>query len=442
MHAELISKIAQVCAPLRVVSGPTMRATGNDKSATEIAHEVKADWLLEGAILRHGDRIRVTAMLIDASTDQERWSGRYDRELKDILFIYEEVAAEIAIAIQGELTPEQQQRVGQARVVDNDALLLYLKGRQLWNERTPEGIRAALNRYELAVEHDPSFASAYAGIADAYGTLGMLGEIPLEEAHPRAKAAALKALELNELLAEAHASLGNIVQNYEWDWARAEREYRRAIELNPSSSTAHLWLALLLAQSGRTDRSVQEATVASELDPLSMPATVGVGVCWYYGRQYDKAISSLLAAREIDPDYSTLYRVLAGAYLQRGNDAQAAHSLQAYFDALGDSTTAIGIGRLYEAGGIEGVARGMLAAGLAQREVTHVSAMRIAELYALLGDNDEALRWLGTGYDERDVDLNRLKVDPIFDGLRADPRFDELLNRPLFQKAWVTNAAG
>jgi TolB-like protein/Tfp pilus assembly protein PilF len=443
IHAELINRIAQISAPVRVVSWTTMsRYSDSRKSAGEIARELNVDALVEGTILCDGGKVRITAMLIEAGADQERWSRSYDREMSDVLLMQEEVAREVAREIYGKLSTEQRERAQHARSVDPSAFLVYLEGRRLWNERTPMSMQAALDRYQEAITIDPTFAAAHAGMADAYGALGMQGSLPLDVAHPRAKAAALRALELDESLADAHASLGNILQNYEWDWVQAEVEYRRAIELNPSSSTAHLWLALLLAQRGDADRSVQEAILARELDPASMPATTGVGVCLYFGQRYDEAINSLMAARAVDSTYATLYRVLAGAYLQTSQEKESVRALADYFTVSGDVATAIGLGRLYEAGGLEVATRGLIRGSIEQRNGGHFSAVRIAELYVLLGEYEEALQWLTVGYDERDIDLNRLKVDPMFDPLRSDARFVELLERPLFEMAWGNGNRG
>ena len=429
MTDELITELAQISA-MKVISRNSVMQYRNTRKATpQIARELGVQALLVGSVVQSRNRVRISAQLVEAKQDRNLWAHSYERDLRDVLELQGEVARAIAREVSVKLTAEERERLSSARRVDPVAYPLYLKARYQWNKRTPEGLRKAIEYFGAAVAQDSAYAEAWAGLADSYGALGIQGAVPPREVYPRAKAAALRALRLNGTLHSAHASLGNILHNFEWNWPEAEKEYRRAIELNPNDPNATEWLAYLLAQSGRAGESIDQMHRAQTVDPLSMPINVGLGVCLYFARRYDDAIEQYRAAIELDPQFPPLYRALAGAYDAKGMPREATAALATFFRIGGDSTSAAAVERTFARSGSGGVAIGLATALEAARRRHYVPAARIAELYARAGKVDEAFQWLETGYSERDVDLNRLRVDPIFDGLRHDDRYHDLLAR-------------
>jgi TolB-like protein len=298
---ELITDLAKISA-LEVISRTSvMHYKGTQKTVPEIAKELGVDALIEGSVQRAGSRVRITAQLIHAPADRHLWAESYERDVKDVLALQDEVARAIAGEIQIALTPQERTHLASARPINPEAHELYLKGRYQWNKRTEEGLKKGLEFFQQAIREDPSYALAYCGAADTYGILGNNRFLPGVEAYPKAREATLKALELDQNLAEAHASLGLVLVDYDRDWSAGEREYQRAIELSPSCATAHHWYALALASMGRTDEAIREIELARRLDPLSVRVSSNVGFALYFGRQYDRAIPELLKAIELEP---------------------------------------------------------------------------------------------------------------------------------------------
>jgi tetratricopeptide (TPR) repeat protein len=325
------------------------------------------------------------------------------------------------------LAGEDRERLTRRYTDDAAAYELYLRGRYFWNKRTPEDLRRAITYFQEAIEKDPHYALAHAGLADSYNVLAVLSEVPAEGAYARAKAAALEALRLDDGLAEAHTSLASVQLRHDWDWGGAEREFRRAIELNPSYPTAHYWYGLYLAEVGRPEEAVAEVRRAQEVDPLSLNTSYHVGVVLYYVRRYDEAIEQLRSTLELEPGFVQGHRYLALACEQKRLYAEATAELQRAV-ALGGRSALLQslLGHVDAVAGRKDQARKVARALRAQ---PGTAPYHLAVLYAGLGEKEEALRWLEKAYAERSSWLTVLRADPRLDGLRADPRFEDLMRR-------------
>jgi TolB-like protein/Tfp pilus assembly protein PilF len=433
MTEALITDLSRIRS-VRVVSRTSvMRYKGAEKPLPEIARELGVDGVVEGSVLRSGGRVRITAQLIRASDDRHLWAESYDRELRDVLAVQGAVAQAIASAIKGQLSLGDQERLSAPRPIDPKAYLPYARGRYLWNKRTPESLEGAITYFEQALAEDPAYAAAYSGLADAHFYLGYgFGRVPAREAMPRAKAAALKALELDETLAEAHTSLALVKVFYDWDWAGAEREFRRAIELNPNYATAHHGYTVLLAAMHRSEESVAEARRALEVDPLSLPVNNIVASMLNAAGRYDESIEQYRKTIELDPTFAMAQDNLGAVYEREGLEKQAiAQYLKAEELSGGSRARVEGLRRAYDRDGFRGFRRQKLALATAEWKGWHFSTAAIASLHASLGEYDEAMRWYEKAYEARSGSLIWINVgvsDPR-KGLRADPRFQDLLRR-------------
>jgi tetratricopeptide (TPR) repeat protein len=275
------------------------------------------DAVVEDSVERSGNHVHIDAQLIQGASDRHVWAKSYDRNLRDVVTLQEEIAHAIAQEIQAKLSPEEQARLASAHPVDPEAYEAYLRGRFEWNKRTLEGLEKSVRYFEQAIGKDPTYALAYAGLADSYSILGDNGFAPPAEAYARAMAAALKALELNGNLAEGHEALAGVMNNYDWDWSGAEREFQRAIALNPSYATAHQWYAGHLAAMGRYTEAIAQIRLAHELDPLSPRIDANVAMMLYYARQYDRALEQARQLVELDPEYPGTYCMLGNVLLQK-----------------------------------------------------------------------------------------------------------------------------
>ena len=430
MTEALISELAQIGA-LKVISRTSvMRFKGTDKSLPEIARDLGVDGIIEGSVFRTGDQVRITAQLIEGATDRHLWARSYERDLSNILALQSEVARAIAREIKIKLTPREQARLARPRPVNTEAYQLYLRGRYHWNKRTQEGFQKGLDYFQQALERDPAYPLAYAGLADTYSLLANYFFLPPQEAFPRAKAAATKALEIDDTLAEAHASLAFARHHYDWDWSGAETEYRQALELNPSYATAHQWYAEYLTTVGRKEEAIAEIRRAQELDPLSLVIDANVGRLLYYTRQYDRAIEELQNTLRLDPNYFWAHVFLGMAFEQKGMYAEAIAEFQKVA-ALSGGEPNVPLAHTYAASGRTDDARKMLDA-LQQRYGEDVESYFLGGIHAALGEKDEAFAWLEKAYDEHSFFLVFLPADPWFDPLRDDPRFQSLLRRMNF----------
>jgi TolB-like protein/Flp pilus assembly protein TadD len=430
MTDELITGLAQISA-LRVISRTSvMIYKGARKPLPQIARELNVDAVVEGTVLRSGDQVRITAQLIEASTDKHLWSQSYEGELRDTLALQSRVASAIADQIRINLTPREQAALRNVKVVNPEAYESYLKGRYFWNKRTADGLKAALAYFKQATEEDPKYAKAYSGLADAYALLGdwQYAVMTPKEAFPKAKAAAIKALELDNTLGEAHNSLAFVLDGFDWDLDAGGKEFQRAIELNPGYATAHHWYAWHLTLLGRFDEAITEMRKAESLDPLSLIINADLAELLGLAHSYDNSIRQSLKTIEMDPNFALAHNQLAQAYLQKHMYAEAVAELQKAVQLSGDSPTCIAnLARAYVASGKRSEAVKLLDV-LKKRSSTGFSnASEIAMIYASLGDTDQAMNWLDKGFEAR---FNPgVLLRPGFDPLRSDPRFQQLVHR-------------
>ncbi|MEE9216691.1 MAG: protein kinase [Anaerolineales bacterium] len=433
MTEALINDLAKIGA-LRVISRTSaMQYKGTDKSLREIARELRVDAVVEGSVLRAGDRVRITAQLIETATDRHLWADSYERDLSDVLGLQSEVARAIADEIKIKLTLQEQSRLASSRSVNPQAHEAYLRGRYDWNKKTESGFKKAIEYFQQAVEIDPVHAPAYAGLADSYNMLAAESILPPKEAYAMAKAAAVKALEIDDTLGEAHVSLASIMENYDWNWAGAEREYQRAIKLNPGYPTAHEWYASFLRNMGQHDEAITEIKQAQALDPLSLPINATFGRILISAGLYDQAIDQHREAAKLYPKHATSHHVLGKAYLRKGMYEEAIAEFQMARRLFGDKPELVwGLGHAYTGAGKRTEALQMLRQLKEMSNRGYVPSFYIALLYVALGENDQALTWLEKAYEEHHPNMVWLKMDPCLDPLRSAPRFQSLLRRMNF----------
>jgi TolB-like protein/DNA-binding winged helix-turn-helix (wHTH) protein/Flp pilus assembly protein TadD len=430
MTDELITDLAQISA-LRVISRTSVMVyKGARKPLPQIARELNVDAVVEGTVLRSGEQVRITAQLIEASTDKHLWSQSYEGELRDTLALQNRVASAIADQIRINLTPQEQAALKNVKVVNPEAYESYLKGRYFWNKRTADGLKAALAYFNQAIEEDPKYARAYSGLADTYALLGdwQYAVIPPKEAFPKAKAAAIKALELDSALGEAHNSLAFCLDGFDWDFDSAGKEFRRAIELNPGYATAHHWYAWHLSLLGRYDEAIAEMRKAENLDPLSLIINADLAELLVLAHSYDESIRQSRKTIEMDPNFALSHNQLAQAYLQKHMYDEAVAELQKAVQLSGGSPTCIAnLARAYVASGKRSEAVKLLSDLKKRSTPSYSHASEIAMIYASLGDTDQAMNWLEKGYEERFNPSVLLR--PGFDPLRSDSRFQNLVHR-------------
>jgi TolB-like protein/Flp pilus assembly protein TadD len=428
----LITELGQFSS-LRVISRTSaMHYKGLRKTLPEIARELHVDVVVEGSAERSGNRVRITAQLIEAPGDRHLWAGSYERNVADVLRLQDEVAGAIASEVRSKilkLPGQAKAHVPSARTVNPEAYELYLRGRYFWNKRTAKGFQEAIAYFKRAIELDPGYAAAYAGLADCYGLLPYYTNLPPDEADQKAIAAATKALEIYPDLAEAYATLAATGPN-RWDWLEAERQFRRAIQLNPSYATVHLWYGDCLQQMGRLDEASTEFSKAHELDPLSLPISFDVAYQSYVLRNYDLALEQGLRLLDMDSNFANAHIVLGltyeakGAYGKAVSEFQTGRSLDP-----GNPLMLSYLGHAYGAGGRREDAQEVLRELNALAMQQPVSAFHFAVVHIGLGENDRAFELLNKAWDERYSMMGWLKVDPFFDNLRPDPRFNALVRR-------------
>jgi TolB-like protein/DNA-binding winged helix-turn-helix (wHTH) protein/Flp pilus assembly protein TadD len=430
MTEELISDLGQISA-LRVISRTSVMVYKRArKPLPQIARELNVDAVVEGTVLRSGDQVRVTAQLIEATADKHLWSQSYEGELQDTLALQNQVAMAIADQIRISLNPQEQAALKSARVVKPEAYVSYLKGRYFWNKRTADGLKVALAYFNQAIDEDPKYAQAYSGLADTYALLGdwQYAAMTPREALPKAKAAAIKALELDSALGEAHNSLAFCLDGFDWDFDSAGKEFLRALELNPGYATAHHWYAWHLALLHRLDEAIAEMKKAENLDPLSLVINADLAELLALAHSYDQSILQSRKTIEMDPNFGLAHNHLAQAYLQKKMNDEAVAELRKAVQLSGGSPTCLAnLARAYVASGKVSEAEKLLS-DLKNRSTPGQSlASEIAVIYVALGDTNQAITWLNKGYQER---FNPgVLLRPGFDAIRSDPRFEDLVRR-------------
>jgi TolB-like protein/DNA-binding winged helix-turn-helix (wHTH) protein/Flp pilus assembly protein TadD len=430
MTDELITDLAQISA-LRVISRTSVMVyKGARKPLPKIARELNVDAVVEGTVLRSGGQVRITAQLIEASTDKHLWSQSYEGELRDTLALQNRVARAIADQIRVSLTPQEQSALNNVKVVNPEAYESYLKGRYFWNKRTAEGLKVALAYFKQAIEEDPKYAQAYSGLADTYALLGdwQYAVMSPKDAFPKAKAAAIKALELDSTLGEAHNSLAFVLDGFDWDFESAGKEFQRAIELNPGYATAHHWYAWHLSLLGRYDLAIAEMKKAENLDPLSLIINADLAEMLGLAHSYDESIRQSRKTIEMDSNFALAHNQLAQAYFGKHKYDDAVAELQeAVKLSAGSPQCVANLARAYAVSGRREEAEKLLSDLKERSKTGYSAASEIAMIYASLGNANEAMIWLEKGYEER---FNPgVLLRPGFDPLRSDPRFQSLLQR-------------
>ena len=428
MTEILIADLAKIGA-LRVISRTSvMRYKHTDKALPEIARELRADAVIEGSVMRSGNRIRVTAQLIYAPTEGHLWGESYERDLSDALLLQSEVARAIAREIKIKLTPQDQTRLATARQVNPEAYDVYLKGRYNLNKMSGVWVRQAAEYFSKAIALDGNYAAAYVGLADCYVSSADVGNLSSSEAYGKAKEATLRALEIDNGLAEAHASLAVIRADYVWDWEGAESEFQRALELDPKDVNTHQWHAVFLAKIGRFKEATAEIAIAKELDPLSLPVATSEGQILRSARRYDEAIDELRRAIDLEPNFKFTHVELARVYELKGMFREAASEWQQCC-----KSTEVGLDPpVRDAAGFKHAKQVWLESLQEKSKREYVPPMGLAVAYARLGNAEQTLAWLEEAYRQRDPWLSSLKVEPLFDFLRSNPRFQDLLRRMNF----------
>ena len=430
MTDQLIATLGQISA-LRVISRTSvMGYKGARKPLPQIARELNVDAVIEGSILRSGGRVRITAQLIDAAVDKHLWAQSYDGDVRDTLALQSRVARAIADEIRVSVLPKEQAALKKVKAVKPDAYEAYLKGRYFWNKRTAEGLTRAREYFDEAVAKAPDYAQAYSGLADTYALLGdwQYGVMTSREALPRAKAAAVKALELDATLGEAHTSLGFVLSGFDWDWASAEKEFRRAIELNTGYATAHHWYAWHLSLMGRHGEAIAEMRTARSLDPLSLIINADLAEVLLIAHFYDESAQQSRKTIEMSPDFAQAHNQLAEAYLQKQKRDDAITEFQKAVQlSEGSPICTANLARAYVASGRSHDAAPLLADLKQRSNAAYSNAAEIALVYAALGEKAQAMTWLERGYTERFNPSVLLR--PGFDSLREDPRFRDLVGR-------------
>jgi TolB-like protein/DNA-binding winged helix-turn-helix (wHTH) protein/Flp pilus assembly protein TadD len=430
MTDELITDLGQISA-LRVISRTSVMSYKRvRKPLPQIARELNVDGVVEGTVLRSGNRVRITAQLINASDDKHLWAHSYEGDFRDALGLQNQVARSIAEEIRINVSPREQTELKTVKVVNPQAYESYLKGRFFWNKRTADGLKVAAAYFNEAVDINPNYAQAYSGLADTYALLGdwQYEAMTPKEALPKAKAAAIKALELNNTLGEAHNSLAFCMDAFDWDFASAEKEFRRAIELNPSYATAHHWYAWHLSLLGRNSEAISEMKKAKDLDPLSLIISADLAELLLIAHSYDESIQQSRRTIEMDANFALAHNQLAQAYIQKRMFDEAVAELQMAIELSGGSPTfTANLARAYAAMGRRNEAIELLNDLRKHSSPGYSDASEIAAVYVALGDSDRAMTWLEKGFEERFNPSVLLR--PGFDPIRSDPRFQGLLRR-------------
>jgi TolB-like protein/DNA-binding winged helix-turn-helix (wHTH) protein/Tfp pilus assembly protein PilF len=430
MTDELITQLGQISS-VRVISRTSAMSYKNTrKPLAIIARELDVQAVVEGSVLRDGDRVRITAQLIRVPADEHLWAHSYEGSFRDTLALQSEVSQAIAAQIRATLTRQEKAALRKRKAMNAQAYEAYLKGRYFWNKRDAVGLKRAIEYFQRAIAADPAYAEAYSGLADAYALAGgwEYGVLPAREATPRAREAATKAVVLDPTLAEAHTSLAFALDQYPWDWAGAEREFRRALDLNPGYATAHHWYGYHLMMMGRSDEGIAELKRAQSLDPLSLIINAGVADVLYIGHRFDEAQRELQKTLEMDPNFAIAHHQRGQVLVQQQSPEAAIVEFQRAIELSGHSWAFdADLAHAYALSGHAGEARTILRTLEERQDESGSVEANIALIYVGLGDAEQAMHWLEKAYAARFEPV--ILVRPPFDPLRADPRFKDLMRR-------------
>jgi len=431
IQEEILMRLAKI-ADLKVISRTsTARYKSSPDNLREIAKQLGVANVLEGSVQRSADQVRVNVQLINALTDAHLWAEAYDRELTDIFAVESDIATTIAETLQVKLTGSEKAAIAKRPTANTKAYEFYLKGRFFWNKRTPDGIKQAIVQFQQSIERDPNFALGHAGLADSYIALTFYNFAAPHESMPKAKESAIKALALDNTVAEAHASLAHVLMNYDWNWSAAEKEFKRSIELKPDYATAHEWYAIhYLTATGRLKEAVQEMKKALELEPASLVMNTFMGATLYYAGRYDEAIDQCRRTVEMDPNFAVAHWHLGLAYEQKQVFDAAIEEFQKAISLSGGSPLMkAALGHAYAKSQKKHEANKILGELDELSKQQYVSAYEVAAIYVALRNNEQAFQLLGKAYTEHSFHLVYLNVSPQFKSVSADPRFQDLVQR-------------
>jgi serine/threonine-protein kinase len=426
---SIINSLSQL-PDLKVISrSSAFRYKGRETDLQTIGRELGVQAVLAGRLVQRGDNMTISTELVDVRDNRQIWGERYDRKLSDLLSVQSEIAKEISEKLRSRMSRDDQERVTRSYTTNNEAYQLYVRGRHHWDKRTAEGFKRAIEYFQQAVDKDPAYGLAYAGLADCYALLSEYDVLPPGEAYPKARAAAARALKIDDTLAEAHTTLAYCKYSYDWEFAGGEREFKRAIELNANYATAHHWYADFLTAMGRFDEALAEAKKAQQLDPLSLVISSNVGDVYLQARQYSRALEHYRKTLEMNANFGIAYLRLSDALLYKGMHEEAVAAWLKWMELSGESSEAVALKAAFRKSGMRGFWRKEIELRKEQAKRRYVSPIWVARSYAFLGEQDQAFEWLELAYRERDNWLVYLKVDRWWDGLRSDPRFKDLLRR-------------
>ena len=426
---SLINSLSQL-QNLTVMSRNTVfRYKDKAMDPEKIGHDLGVRAILTGRLIQSGDDLLISVNLEDVQNKRQIWGAQYNRKLSNLLSVQEEIAGDIYGRLRPKLSGDENVFRSKRPTEDPEAYQLYLQGLYYWNKWTEADFKRAADYFTQAVQRDPRYALSYAGLADTYSLLGDSAYLSPSEAWPKAKAAAMQALDIDDTLPEAHTSLGLVKEHYDWDWKGAESEFKRAIELNPNSATAHLWYGDFLSNSGRLDEGMREVKRAQELDPMSLIINTMLGWQYYLSREDGQAVDQLRKVLDIDQKFAPAQRILEGVYSQMGDEKGAVAEREKIVSLSGSPELAASIEAVYSKSGYNGVLQGWLAGMMEISKYSYVSPYDIAQIYARMGDREKTLTWLEKAYGQHDSGLVSVAVDPLFDSVRSDPRFRDLLRR-------------
>src|SRR5438094_786372 len=428
----IISSLSRV-PDLRVMARTTVFSyEGRELSPQKVGHDLNVDAVLLGRIAQRGDNLTIQTDLVSVADGSELWGEQYNRKVSDLLTVQGDIAKEIYDNLRPKLTGQEITKLAKHETENAEAYQLYLQGLFYWNKWTQDGFKKASDYFNQAVEKDPNYAQAYAGLADTYNFMGDSGYVAPLQAWQNAKSAATQAVKIDDSLPEGHISLALVREDYDWDWSGAENEFKRAIQLNPNSATAHQWYGDFLTKLGRFEDARLELKKAQELDPLSLLINTTVGRQLYFARQYEAAIDQLQKALDMDPNFLPTQHAIESAYAQNGMFKEAVAERQKVLTLSGNPDLAAAIGEDYRQSGYPAVLQSWLEGLKEVSKRGYVSPYNIAQIYGRLGEKDQALAWLEQAYNQRDSKLTYMKIEPAFDEIRSQPRFQQLLHRLAF----------
>ena len=428
---EILNALARVDRLKVAARTSAFSFKGRNANVGEIAAALNVTSVLEGSVRKSNDRLRITAQLVNAADGYQLWSERYDREMKDIFDVQDEIGVAVVEALKIKLLGEEKAALLKRHTQSAEAHEFYLRGLSHFNKWTPADFDKAIENFQRAIAIDPTYASAHAALADSFTELSFFS-FSVADPAPRARSAAERALKLDDGLAEAHNSLALIKMYFDWDYAGAEAEFRRAIAINPGNATVHMWYGWFLGLMGRFDESLGELNRAREVDPLSAPNINAIGVVLYWSGRTDRAITQFEDVLELHPNYPVAIAFLAEAYAQKGDLSSAVATIEKIAaDAMDPQALSV-MGYVYARSGDRQKAEQVLDKFKELSGQGYSPAINFAHIYAGLGDHEEALDWLEHACEKRVTWVPFMRVDPKFDVLRCEPRFDELLGRAGF----------